>query len=381
MAATNGATSNGAAANVGGPVPAPRQGIDWESLGFGLTTKDTLMSVATCKLGGEWSDYKVVPYGSIPMEPAATVLNYGQATFEGMKAYRTNDGRIVIFRPEMNAIRMKQGAERMMMPPLPEQLFMEIVGACARGNGDWVPPAGVGALYLRPVLLGTGGALGVCPSTEYTFIVYAAPVSQYFKGGARMLVERSHQRAAPLGTGNVKAAGNYAPCFQVQHNAKKAGFSDVIYLDVKGENIEEAAASNFFSVGKDSVLRTPSLGSILTGVTRDSVIEIAKRLAREGSPLKGVEVGPLSLETAMSSAETFVTGTGAAISPIEHLSADGRAVDFPAPGPISKLLQDSMKDIQLANVVDSFNWLWDPFHDPTGAERLAKLGAIDAFKQ
>eukprot|EP00448_Togula_jolla_P022200 CAMPEP_0170582332 /NCGR_PEP_ID=MMETSP0224-20130122/7526_1 /TAXON_ID=285029 /ORGANISM="Togula jolla, Strain CCCM 725" /LENGTH=441 /DNA_ID=CAMNT_0010905547 /DNA_START=78 /DNA_END=1403 /DNA_ORIENTATION=+ len=365
-----------------GPVPDPRPGIDWEPLGFGLTTRDTVMAVATCKLGGEWGEYKMVPYGTIPMEPAATVLNYGQALFEGMKAYRTKENRIVIFRPEMNALRMKQGAERFMMPPMPEQLFMEIVGETVRANADWVPPAGVGALYLRPLLIGSGGALGVAPSKEYSFIVYAAPVTQYFKGGgARMLVDRSHQRAAPLGAGNVKAAGNYAPCFQTQHQAKAAGFSDVIYLDVGGENIEEAAASNFFCVGSDGILRTPALGSILSGVTRDSIIRLAKDLASGDSLIKGVEVGDVSLDTALSSSEAFVTGTGAGISPLEHLSADGRSVDFPAPGPISKLLQDSIRDIQVSNVPDSFNWLWDPFQDPTGTERLAKLGKIDGFKE
>merc|ERR1719419_779623 len=343
---------------------APREDVAWKELGFGLTTTDTKITSTTCPLGGEWTSLHVQPYGPLSLDPAATILNYGQGIFEGMKAYRTARGRIVLFRPQMNAKRLASGAERFVMPPVPEDLFLAAVAEAVRANAEWVPPAGEGAFYLRPMLFGSGGKLGVAASPEFTFLVYGAPVGQYFKvGGARMRIETKHQRAAPLGCGDVKAAGNYAPCFAAQKEARDAGFSDIIYLDVTGKNIEEAAASNFFCVGQDGILRTPSLGTILPGVTRDSVIQLAKGLAASGAgPIQGVEVGPVSVEQAMGAREAFVTGTGASIAPIEHITlAAGVTADFDFPGPATKLIQESLRKIQLEEVPDEHGWPWDPF--------------------
>merc|ERR1719419_1996913 len=346
-----------------GSYPAPREGVAWKEFGFGLTTTDTKVTITTCPPGGEWMPLRVQPYGPLSLDPAATILNYGQGIFEGLKAYRTSKGRIVVFRPQMNAKRLAGGAERFLMPPVPEGLFLAALGWAVRANAEWVPPAGDGAFYMRPLLFGSGGKLGVGPSTDFTFLVYGAPVGQYFKGGARMRIEAKHQRAAPLGCGDVKAAGNYAPCFTLQKEAKDAGFSDIIYLDVTGKNIEEAAASNFFCVGQDGILRTPSLGTILPGVTRDSVIQLAKGLAASGAgPIQGVEVGPVSVEQAMGAREAFVTGTGASIAPIEHITlAAGVTADFDFPGPATKLIQESLRKIQLEEVPDEHGWLWDPF--------------------
>merc|ERR1712032_391774 len=164
-------------------------------------------------------------------------------------------------------------------------------------NAEWVPPVDLGALYLRPLLLGTGPDLGVKPSSEYTFVIFCSPVGSYFKsgvgGGVRLKVCLDHQRAAPMGIGHVKAAGNYAPCFRAQREAKADGYSDIIYLDVGGEYIEEAAASNFFCVDENNVVRTPQLGTILPGVTRDSVINLARRLRDKNIQL---QVGRVSLQ-------------------------------------------------------------------------------------
>eukprot|EP00931_Biecheleriopsis_adriatica_P087450 TRINITY_DN61915_c0_g1_i1.p1 TRINITY_DN61915_c0_g1~~TRINITY_DN61915_c0_g1_i1.p1 ORF type:complete len:403 (-),score=85.67 TRINITY_DN61915_c0_g1_i1:7-1215(-) len=343
--------------------PEPRDGVDWDNLGFGLTTKDTQMVIATCQRGGEWDSFEVKPYGAMQLEPSATILNYGQGIFEGMKAYRTSKGRIVLFRPEMNAKRMEQGARRFLMPPVPQKLFLEMCAAAARANADWVPPAGKGELYMRPLLMGSGASLGVGPSPEFSFVIYAAPVGRYFSGsGARLLVETGHSRASELGVGHVKAAGNYAPCFAPQAAAKESGFSDVLYLDASGKYIEEAAASNFFCV-RDGVLHTPSLGTILPGVTRDSTIQLARRLAESGdADIQSVEEASISVEDVLGASEAFVTGTGAGVTPVAHVEGAAGTVDMPTPGPVTKKLQESLRNLQLELEHDGDDWLWDVFH-------------------
>eukprot|EP00931_Biecheleriopsis_adriatica_P037508 TRINITY_DN21501_c0_g1_i2.p1 TRINITY_DN21501_c0_g1~~TRINITY_DN21501_c0_g1_i2.p1 ORF type:complete len:386 (-),score=80.27 TRINITY_DN21501_c0_g1_i2:260-1417(-) len=345
--------------------PLPRDGIEWNKLGFSLATKDTQMVISTCEAGKFWTDLRVEPYGPLSLEPAATILNYGQGIFEGIKAYRTTKGRIVIFRPQKNGLRMADGARRMLMPPVPTQIFLEACSLAVRSNADWVPPCGEGALYLRPLLFGSGADLGVKPSSQYTLVIYASPVGQYFgpgTKGARMQLCNEQQRAAPSGQGHVKAVGNYAQCFSVQRNAKHDGFSDVIYLDVSGEYIDEAAASNFFCVDDKRVVHTPQLGSILPGVTRDSIIQLVRRL--EESDI-GLHVGRVSTEVALKSREAFLTGTGAGITPIEHIASEEECITFPeTPGPVTQQLQQLLSDIQLERVEDTNRWLHDPFVQP-----------------
>lgn len=346
--------------------PAPREGIDWKSLGFSLSTRDTKMVVSTCTSGRMWSSCRVEPYGALLLEPAATVLNYGQGCFEGLKAYRTVKGRIVLFRPHKNAVRMADGAQRLMMPVVPPQHFLDACRLAVRENADWVPPYGEGALYLRPMLFGSGADLGVKPSSEYSFIVYAQPVGQYFgpgNVGARMQLCSSSQRAAPAGIGDVKYIGNYAQCFAAQRKAKSDGFSDVIYLDVNGEYIEEAAASNLFCVDADGVVRTPKLGTILPGVTRDSIIQLVPRLQKEGLQLK---VGRVTTQRALGASEIFVTGTAAAITPVQHISSAQDSAEFPCPGPVTQKLKSMLVDIQEERGEDVYKWLHDPFKELTG---------------
>mmetsp|Transcript_62203 Transcript_62203/g.145786 ORF Transcript_62203/g.145786 Transcript_62203/m.145786 type:complete len:388 (-) Transcript_62203:9-1172(-) len=341
--------------------PEPRQGVDWESLGFGLTTKETQMVVARCKLGGEWSTFEVQPYGPLPLEPATTALNYGQSIFEGLKAFRTSKSRLVLFRPDKNAQRMAGGAERFLMPPVPKELFLKMCLEAVRSNADWVPPSGQGSLYLRPLLFGSGPALGVGPSPEFTFVIYVAPVGSYFSGaGARLRVEQGHHRAAELGVGDVKAAGNYAPCFSPQKDAKGAGFSDILYFDPSGSRVEEAAASNFFCVTEDGVLKTPELGTILSGVTRDSVLQLARKLAGT-EHLKSVEEGDLSWHDILNAKEAFVTGTAAAVTPVQHVEFDKEQVDLPSPGPLTALLKETYGEIQQELRPDEEGWLVDAF--------------------
>lgn len=250
------------------------------------------------------------------------------------------------------------------MPAVPTQLFLEACSLAVRENADWVPPCGEGSLYLRPLLFGSGADLGVKPSSEYTLVVYVSPVGKYFGAGtvgARMQLCTDHHRAAPLGMGHVKAAGNYAQCFSAQRDAKADGFSDVIYLDVTGDHIEEAAASNFFCVDEHRVIHTPQLGTILPGVTRDSVLQLARRLRSSDIHLK---VGKVSTATALGAKEAFLTGTGAGITPVESLSSVDESAHFECPGPVTRHLQELLADVQSERIEDTSRWLHDPFSTP-----------------
>lgn len=222
--------------------PAPQANIDWDSFGFGLNgVKTDNMWVNTVSVDAQGNaEYSsacedcLLPMGTLELSPTAAVLNYGQALFEGMKAFRRMDGSIAMFRPERNAMRMQQGAARFLMPAVPTDVFLDAADAVVRANARWVPPFGKGALYLRPLLMGTGEDLGVKPSNKLTFCIYCSPVGNYFKGGLkaiRLQAVRGFSRAAPGGSGAVKASGNYAPAFLVQRQVKSRGFDEVLCLD------------------------------------------------------------------------------------------------------------------------------------------------------
>jgi branched-chain amino acid aminotransferase len=223
----------------------PRRNVDWESFGFGLNARTEYMWLdrVSVDLGKEeeavvaYSSKEsqcLVPLGNLELSPTATVLNYGQALFEGLKASRRADGSIAIFRPQNNARRMANGAARFLMPAVPEEVFVRAVDAVVRANAQWVPPHGKGALYLRPLLMGTGEGLGVKPSTETTFCIFASPVGNYFKGGLqaiRLQAVKGYSRAAVGGSGSIKASGNYAPAFLVQRQVRQQGYDEVLCLD------------------------------------------------------------------------------------------------------------------------------------------------------
>jgi len=348
--------------------PAPRK-HDWDNLGFKFNGgPDTTMTIAKHS-DGKWGPVTSRPYGKIPLKPAATVLNHGQGIFEGVKAHRTSKGRIIIFRPLMNQKRFNTSAKQFLMPEVSEEMFLEAIGKCVRENAEWVPPCGKGSLYLRPLLLGTGQDLVVQPSSEYTFAIYCSPVGKYFGGsGARLKIIHEQHRAALGGVGNVKCLGNYAPCFEAQRDARAQGFSDVLYLEARCEYIEEAAASNFFCLTPDGLLCTPELGSILPGVTRDSILQLARHHIKKKTVgetnLKEVKVGQISVSTALSATEVFLTGTGVGINPVSHIqpgSLTSRSSDFPSPGPLATFIGQQLLDIQVENTEDIFGWLHDPF--------------------
>ncbi len=328
--------------------------IDWDKMTFSYQKTDR-MYVAHCKQGGEWGPGAMQDFGDITISPAAGVLNYGQGLFEGMKAQRAADDSIVLFRPERNAMRMQEGAKRLGIPPVPEEMFLDAVKQAVLENLRWVPPMGKGALYVRPLLMGSGAILGVAPAPEYRFLVYVSPVGPYFKGGMKPIalkISDEFHRAAPGGSGGVKAIGNYAPGMVPSKMAKEEGYAEIIYLDaVHHRYIEEVGAANFFCV-KDGVVSTPELtGTILPGVTRASVLEIAADLGYEISEEK------VDVDYAMGADECFCAGTAAVISPIGSIRFGDHVYEFgDEVGPITQKLYDELTAVQQRKVPDERGW-------------------------
>ena len=327
--------------------------IEWDSLTFSLTPTDTMYLTETTATE-PWMPGSLRPYGPISMSPAAGVINYGQGLFEGMKAFRTSSGRVVFFRPEENARRMQRGADRLKMPPVPESIFIDAV---EQANIQWLPPTGKGAMYVRPLLMGSGPILGVAPAPSYTFLVYVTPVGPYFKGGVSaidLLISEEYHRAAPGGSGGVKAIGNYAPGMMPSKKAKAAGYAEVIYLDAETHSfIEEVGAANFFCV-KENILYTPELtGTILPGITRQSIIQLARHNGFEVIETK------VSAEFAMDADEAFCCGTAAVISPIGSITKGDQKATYGdgTPGPVTETLYNHLVGIQNETEEDIFGWL------------------------
>ena len=338
--------------------------INWNELSFALIPTK-MMYFTSCQAGDSWKKGGLKPFGNISISPAACVLNYGQGLFEGMKVYYHQDGEtLVMFRPQENAARLADGCRRLCIPPLPEEIFLDAVTQTAKANKEYVPPyrpnsSSQGALYVRPVIWGTGPILGVSPAPEFTFMVYCSPVGPYFKAGfqpIKLLINKDFHRAAPGATGGVKAIGNYTGGMLPAKMAKKEGFSEVLYLDAKEDKyIEEVGAANFFCI-KGNTLYTPSLdGTILPGITRKSILKLAKeQLGME------VEEKKLLLTEALQADEAFASGTAAVISPIGSISLDGKEhlLNNGEVGPITKKLYDTLISIQHGLAPDPYNWVY-----------------------
>jgi len=331
--------------------------IDYDNLTFSFT-KTKSMYVSKCKLGEDWENGRLIPFNDIKISPAATILNYGQGLFEGMKAYRTKDNEIIMFRPEENAKRAANGCLRLSMPEISESVFLDGVTNVVRDNIDYIPSTEKGALYVRPIIFGSGEGLGVAPSPEYTFMVYCSPVGPYFKGGLtpiKLIVTNDYHRAPLKGTGGVKAVGNYVPGMLPSGIAKKQGYAEVIYLDAAEERyIEEVGAANFFAIFGNKLV-TPNLtGSILPGITRDSVLFLAKNeLEME------VEERRISIDEVMKADEIFCAGTAAIISPIGSIRYKDNKYNFSDEkvGKITNKLYNFLTDIQFGKEVDKYGWI------------------------
>jgi branched-chain amino acid aminotransferase len=334
------------------------QEIDWDNLTFSVSPTRS-MYLAKCGQGEEWEMGKLVPYGNLSLSPDACVLNYGQGAFEGLKAYRSAKDRIVLFRMDKNAKRFQGSAERLCIPIIPEEMFFDAVISVVRDNIDYVPPLGKGSLYIRPVVWGTGPVLGVKPAPSYTFVVFVSPVGPYFKGGMRSLhlkVTRFYHRVAPKGTGSTKAIGNYAASLYPHKLAKERGFDEVIYVNAANENfVEEVGSANLF-VLKDGVLKTPRLtGSILPGVTRDSVIQIAREMLNLEVQEKDVTV-----DEVLEADEVFCTGTAAVITPIGQITTDDdfKEISGDEIGSVTQELYDILTGIQRETRDEPFGWVY-----------------------
>ena len=255
-----------------------KQNIDWGNLKFEVLPTRSMWQ-AEGQAGNAWAKGELIPYGKVKMSPASCVMNYGQGVFEGLKAYHTARDRIVLFRPQMNAKRMGQSTQRICIPEITEDYFLEAIGQTVSDNIDFVPPYKQGSMYIRPISFGTSPSISVGPSSDYLFMVFVSPVGPYFKGGVKplhLIVSEKYHRAAPKGIGNAKAIGNYSSSLLPGSKAKSAGFNEVIYMKASDETyVEEMGAANLFSL-TGNILKTPKLGgSILPGITRDSVIPVS----------------------------------------------------------------------------------------------------------
>lgn len=335
-----------------------KKNIDWSNLGFGYIQTDKRY-VASYK-DGKWDEGALIDDANITMSECACVLQYAQTIFEGIKAYTTEDGRIVTFRPDLNAERLAQSAERMEMPPLPKEQFIESIKKVVAANAAYVPPYGTGAsLYVRPFMFGINQVIGVKPATEFQYRVFTTPVGPYFKGGAKPLTLRvsDFDRAAPHGTGHIKAGLNYAMSLHAIVDAHNQGYDENMYLDPQTRTkVEETGGANFLFVTKDNKVITPKSSSILPSVTRRSLMHVAKEyLGLE------VEEREILLEEVKDFAECGLCGTAAVISPVGKIVNHGEEICFPSGmdemGPITKKLYDTLTGIQMGRIEAPEGWI------------------------
>lgn len=331
------------------------------TLGFGQFFSDHWFRSSYVESKG-WSDSKVEPYGKIELDPAASVLHYGQALFEGMKAFRRVDGTIAVFRPEFNYERLKEGAARLCLAAPPRDLFMSGLRELLKADQSWVPNEEQCSLYIRPTLIGTESFLGVRPSKEVLFYILLSPVGAYYSGGFKPLkiwVEEEALRAAPGGLGATKAGANYAASLQAALEARKKGYSQVLWLDLAKQGIEEVGTMNVFFVLKNEVV-TPALnGSILAGGTRDSVLQL---LRARGHSVSERRITMDELVTHYKNGElleAFGTGTAAVISPIGELGyrQQSMIINKNEMGPVSAELLKTISGIQRGTEADKFGWM------------------------
>lgn len=335
-----------------------KKNIDWGSLGFAYMPTDKRF-VSNFK-DGKWDDGVLTEDATITITECAGVLQYAQTCFEGLKAYTTADGKIVCFRPDLNASRMKDSCERLEMPVFPEDKFIEAVKAVVKANAQWVPPYGSGAtLYIRPFMFGSNAVIGVKPADEYQFRIFATPVGPYFKGGAKPITIRVSDldRAAPHGTGNIKAGLNYAMSLYNIVDAHKNGYDENMYLDpATRTKVEETGGANFIFITKDGKVVTPKSDSILPSITRRSLMIVAEKYL--GLTVEHREV---TLEEVKDMAECGLCGTAAVISPVGKIVNHGEEICFPSGmeemGPITRKLYDTLTGIQMGTIEAPEGWI------------------------
>ena len=335
-----------------------KKDIDWNNLGFGYVKTDKRY-VSNFK-DGAWDDGALIDDDMITISECACVLQYAQTVFEGLKAYTTEDGRVVCFRPDLNASRLADSASRLEMPVFPEDRFVDAIAKVVEANIDYVPPYGSGAtLYIRPYMFGSDAIIGVKPANEYQFRVFTTPVGPYFKGGAKPITIRvsDFDRAAPHGTGHIKAGLNYAMSLHAIVDAHNQGYDENMYLDpATRTKVEETGGANFIFITKDGKLVTPKSDSILPSITRRSLEVVAKDyLGME------VEEREVYLDEVKDFAECGLCGTAAVISPVGKIVDHGKEICFPSGmeqmGPKTKELYDTLTGIQMGRIEAPEGWI------------------------
>ncbi len=335
-----------------------KKNIDWSNIGFGYMKTDKRY-VSNFK-DGKWDEGTLTEDDTITMSECACVLQYAQTCFEGMKAYTTEQGKIVVFRPDLNASRMADSAKRLEMPAFPEDRFVEAVRQAVKANAAYVPPYGSGAsLYIRPFMFGSDAIIGVKPANEYQFRVFTTPVGPYFKGGAKPITIRvcDFDRAAPHGTGHVKAGLNYAMSLHAIVDAHKQGYDENMYLDAATRTkVEETGGANFIFITKDGKLVTPKSSTILPSITRRSIVYVAEHcLGME------VEEREVFFDEVKDFAECGLCGTAAVISPVGKIVDHGEEICMPSGmdemGPVTKKLYDTLTGIQMGHIEAPKGWI------------------------
>ncbi len=335
-----------------------KKDLDWSNLGFGYVKTD-YRYVSDFK-DGKWDDGALITDNNVVLNECAGVLQYAQTCFEGMKAYTTEKGETVVFRPDLNAERMATSCERLEMPVFPVDRFVDAVEKVVKANEAFVPPYGSGAtLYLRPYMFGSNAVIGVKPADEYQFRIFATPVGPYFKGGAKPLTIKvcDFDRAAPNGTGHVKAGLNYAMSLHAIVTAHKEGYDENMYLDAKTRTkVEETGGANFIFVTKDGKVVTPKSSTILPSITRRSLLYVAKEYLGLDAEEREIEFSEVK-----DMAECGLCGTAAVISPVGKIVDHGKEICLPSGmnemGPVTKKLYDTLTGIQMGRLEAPEGWL------------------------
>ncbi len=337
-----------------------RANLDWSHLTFSYTKTDYHLEYRF--KDGQWDEGKEVEDDHLQLSIAATCLHYGQQAFEGLKVFEHKDGRISAFRPDENAKRLRRSAEKILMAPFPEEKFLGALERIVRLNKRFIPPYGTGAaLYIRPLLIGTSGMLGVQPAKEYMFVLFAIPVGPYFKTGVKPIklqVIDDADRAAPDGVGDVKVGGNYAASLRVAKRVKEAGFSEALYLDARHkEHIDESGPANFYGITKDNTYVTPDSPSILPSITNKSLMTLAKE--ELGMTVEKREMGLKEIYTLK---EAGCCGTAAVITPVKSITYGNEETVYckgDQPGEITMKLYNMLKEIQVGDREDKYGWNYE----------------------
>lgn len=340
----------------------PKAKPDLNTLAFGTVFTDHMFMMDYNGKEG-WHDGRIVPYASIPLDPAASVFHYAQEMFEGLKGYKAMDGRILLFRPDMNEKRAHVTCDRICIPALPEGLMVEAVKALVAVDQDWIPEKEGTSLYIRPFIIATEAFLGVRDSYNYLFIIILSPVGPYYKEGlapTKIFVEDEYVRSVPGGTGYVKIGGNYAVGLKSEQNALHNGYSQVLWLDgIERKFVEEIGTSNAFFVIDGEIITAPLTGTILPGITRDSVINLLRSWNKKVSERRMTIQEVYESHAAGKLEEVFASGTAAVISPVGELCWQGKKmiINNGNIGSISQKLYNELTAIQYGKIKDEFGWV------------------------